>query len=349
MAPGDAALRYNPPMRVLGIETSCDDTGAAIVEDGRILANIVASQDVHLEYGGVVPELASRAHITLLPRVVQEALTTAGLTIGQIDGIAVTIGPGLLGSLLVGIEFAKGLALARGIPWVGVNHVEAHLVSAGLESQLDAPYIGMVASGGHTEIYHVPEAGVFRRVGSTRDDAAGEAFDKIGKIMGLPYPAGPYMDKLARGGNPDAIPLPRAKLKGDTLDLSMSGLKTAAKLFLEKEPHPIPDARLRDIAASVEKAIVDVLIDRMNLALQRYEARAITVAGGCACNTLIREETTRLAASKGIPARFPSPKLCRDNGAMIAHAGSFALRRGESTPFNASAVANLDSFTPLPV
>ncbi len=321
-------------MRVLGIETSCDDTGAAIVEDGRILANIVASQDVHLEYGGVVPELASRAHITLLPRVVHEALTAAALTIDQLDGIAVTIGPGLLGSLLVGIEFAK---------------VEAHLVSAGLESELEAPYVGMVASGGHTEIYHVPEPGVFRRVGSTRDDAAGEAFDKIGKLMGLPYPAGPYMDKLAREGRSDAVPLPRAKLKGDTLDLSMSGLKTAAKLFLEKVPRPIPDARLKDIAASVEKAIVDVLVDRLGLALTRYEARAVTVAGGCACNTLLRGETARLASARGIPARFPSPKLCRDNGAMIAHAGSFALRRGERTSFSASAIANLDSFTPLPV
>jgi len=335
-------------MRILGIETSCDDTGAAIVEDGRILANIVAAQDIHLEYGGVVPELASRAHITLLPRVVQEALTISNTTLDQIDGIAVTLGPGLLGSLLVGIEFTKGLALARNLPWVGVNHVEAHLVSAGLESTLEPPYIGMVASGGHTEIYHVPEPGIFYRVGSTRDDAAGEAFDKIGKIMGLPYPAGPYLDKLARGGNPTAVPLPRAKLKGDTLDFSMSGLKTAAKLFLEKEPKPIPDARLKDIAASVEKAITDVLIERLDQALTRYEARAVTVAGGCACNTLIREETTRVAAAKGIPARFPSPKLCRDNGAMIAHAGSFALRRGERTPFNASAIANLDSFTPLP-
>ncbi len=306
------------------------------------LANVVAAQDIHLEYGGVVPELASRAHITLLPRVVQEALAASNTTIDQIDGIAVTLGPGLLGSLLVGIEFAKGLALARTLPWVGVNHVEAHLVSAGLESDLEAPYVGMVASGGHTEIYHVPEPGVFHRVGSTRDDAAGEAFDKIGKLMGLPYPAGPYLDKLAREGRSDAVPLPRARLKGDTLDLSMSGL-------LEKEPHPIPDARLKDIAASVEKAIVDVLVERLDQALDRYEARAVTVAGGCACNTLLREETTRLAAARGIPARFPSPKLCRDNGAMIAHAGSFALRRGERTPFDASAIANLDSFAPLSV
>src|SRR6267143_6202863 len=335
-------------MRILGIETSCDDTGAAVVEDGRILSNIAAAQDVHLEYGGVVPELASRAHITLLPRVVQQALDTAGLTIDKIDAVAVTLGPGLVGSLLVGIEFAKGLALARGIPWVGVNHVEAHLVSAGLEQDLPTPYVGMVASGGHTEIYHVPDPGVFRRVGSTRDDAAGEAFDKVGKLLGLPYPAGPHMDRLAREGRADQVPLPRARLKGDTLDLSMSGLKTAAKLFLEREPHPIPGPRIRDISASVEKAIVDALVERLGQALERYEARAVTVAGGCACNTLLRRETARLAQSRGIPARFPSPKLCRDNGAMIAHAASLALQRGQTTPFSASAIANLVSFSPPP-
>jgi N6-L-threonylcarbamoyladenine synthase len=294
----------------------------------------------------VVPELASRAHITLLPRVVAEALKTSGTKLDQIHAVAATVGPGLVGSLLVGIEFAKGFAMARGIPWVGVNHVEAHLVSAGLEGDLQAPYVGMVASGGHTEIYHVPEPGVFRHVGSTRDDAAGEAFDKIGKLLGLPYPAGPHLDRLAREGRADAIPLPRARLKGDTLDLSMSGLKTAAKLFLEREPRPIPDPRMRDIAASVEKAIVDVLVERLGQALERYEARAVTVAGGCACNTLLRLETARLAESRGIPARFPSPKLCRDNGAMIAHAASLALAAGRATPFSATAIANLDAFTP---
>ena len=336
-------------MRILGIETSCDDTGAAVVEDGRILSNIVAAQDIHLEYGGVVPELASRAHITLLPRVVDEALGAAGTKPSQIDAVAVTIGPGLQGSLLVGIEFAKGFAMARGIPWVGVNHVEAHLVSAGLESELNPPYVGMVASGGHTEIYHVPEKGVFRRVGSTRDDAVGEAFDKIGKLLGLPYPAGPHLDRLAREGRADQVPLPKARLKGDTLDLSMSGLKTAAKLFLEREPHPIPDARLRDIAASVEKAIVDALVERLAQALSRFEAGAVTVAGGCACNTLLRRETAGLAHSRGIPALFPSPKLCRDNGAMIAYAGSLRLQGGQTTPFSATAIANLDSFSSLPV
>jgi N6-L-threonylcarbamoyladenine synthase len=331
-------------MRILGLETSCDDTGAAVVEDGRLLAHIVSSQDIHVEYGGVVPEFASRAHITLLPRVLGETLAAARLTVADLDGVAVTLGPGLVGSLLVGIEFAKGFAMARGIPFIGVNHVEAHLLSAGLEHELLFPLIGMVASGGHTEIYHVAEPGVVRRLGSTRDDAAGEAFDKVGKVLGLPYPGGPHVDRLAREGNPRAIDFPVARLGKDTLDVSMSGLKTSVKLLVEKEPRPIPEGRLRDIAASAEHAIVTALIERLELALDRHPARALTVAGGCACNTLLRLEAARIAAARGIPALFPSPGLCRDNGAMIAYAGWLAHTRGASTPLTASAVPNLDSF-----
>jgi N6-L-threonylcarbamoyladenine synthase len=331
-------------MRLLGIETSCDDTGAAVLEDGRLVSNVVAAQDVHAEYGGVVPELASRAHITLLPRMVKQALAEANLAIGDIDAVAATLGPGLVGSLLVGIEFAKGLALARGIPWVGVNHVEAHLVSAALENELPYPNIGMVASGGHTEIYHVPAPGEYRRVGSTRDDAAGEAFDKVGKVLGLAYPGGPEVDRLARSGNAEAIAFPVARLGRDTLDVSMSGLKTAVKLAVEREIAPISDKRRSDIAASAEKAIVQALIERLELALDRYPARAITVSGGCACNTRLRREATRLATSRGIRALFPSPKLCRDNAAMIAYAGWLMLRRGLQTPFDATAIPNLDSF-----
>lgn len=331
-------------MRMLGIETSCDDTGAAVLEDGRLLSNVVASQEVHAEYGGVVPELASRAHITLLPRVVARALAEADLTPGDIGAVAVTLGPGLVGSLLVGIEFAKGFALARGIPWVGVNHVEAHLVSAALENKLPFPSLGMVASGGHTEIYHVPSPGEYRRVGGTRDDAAGEAFDKVGKLLGLAYPGGPEVDRLARRGNADSIPFPVARLGPQTLDLSMSGLKTAVKLWVEREPAPLSDQRRADVAASAEKAIVQALIERLEIALDRYPARAITVSGGCACNTRLRRETERLALSRGIRALFPSPGLCRDNGAMIAYAGWLALRRGVQTPYDATAIPNLDSF-----
>jgi N6-L-threonylcarbamoyladenine synthase len=331
-------------MRLLGIETSCDDTGAAVLEDGRLVSNAVASQEVHAEYGGVVPELASRAHITLLPRVVARALAEAGATVDTVDAVAVTIGPGLVGSLLVGIEFAKGFALARGIPWVGVNHVEAHLVSAALEHELPFPSVGLVASGGHTEIYHVPAPGEYRRVGGTRDDAAGEAFDKVGKLLGLTYPGGPEVDRMARRGNPEAIPFPVARLGPQTLDLSMSGLKTAVKLFVEREPAPLSDERRADIAASAEKAIVDALIERLASALDRFPARALTVSGGCACNTRLRREADRLAKSRGIPALFPSPALCRDNGAMIAYAGWLALRRGVQSTYDVTAIPNLDSF-----
>ena len=331
-------------MRVLGLETSCDDTGAGIVEDGRLLAHVVESQDVHVVYGGVVPEYASRAHITLLPRVVQQVLERAGVTLDQIDAVAATLGPGLVGSLLVGIEFGKGLSLARGIPFVGVNHVEAHLVSAGIENELPYPFLGMIASGGHTEIYHVTKPGTALRLGSTRDDAAGEAFDKVGKLLGLPYPGGPHVDRLAREGNDRAVDLPVAKLDPGSLDVSMSGLKTAVKLLIDREPKPIPDARARDIAASAERAIVTALIERLEQALDRYPSRALTVAGGCACNTRIRAEAARIAASRGIPALFPSPPLCRDNGAMIAYAGWRMLERGESTPLSSTAIPNLDAF-----
>jgi N6-L-threonylcarbamoyladenine synthase len=331
-------------MRVLGLETSCDDTGAGVVEDGRLLGHVVRSQDVHAEYGGVVPELASRAHITLLPKVVDETLSAAGLTLDRIDAVAATAGPGLVGSLLVGLEFAKGLAMARGIPFVAVNHVEAHLLSPALEHSVPVPYVGMVASGGHTEIYHVPEPGRAVRLGSTRDDAAGEAFDKVGKLLGLEYPGGPEVDRLAREGNAEAIAFPVARLEPDTLDVSMSGLKTAVKLLVEAEPAPIPPGRLRDIAASAERAIVAALLSRLSLALERYPARALILAGGCACNTRLRREASALAAARGIPALFPSPPLCRDNGAMIAYAGWTALERGLRSPLSVSAVPNLDAF-----
>lgn len=333
-------------MRVLGLETSCDDTGAAVVDDGKLLSHVVMSQEIHAEYGGVVPEYASRAHITLLPRVLKQALESAHASMESIEGIAVTLGPGLVGSLLVGIEFAKGFSMARGIPFVGVNHVEAHLVSAGLEHDLPFPFIGMVASGGHTEIYHVVGPGTSIRLGSTRDDAAGEAFDKVGKLLGVPYPGGPHVDRLAREGNSRAIDFPVARLGTANLDVSMSGLKTAVKLLVEREPRPISDARLRDIAASAERAIVVALIERLELALDRHPVLALTIAGGCACNTLLRAEAARIATSRGIPALFPSPQFCRDNGAMIAYAGWLALRRGVTTLLTATAVPNLDSFDP---
>ncbi|MEK7347977.1 MAG: tRNA (adenosine(37)-N6)-threonylcarbamoyltransferase complex transferase subunit TsaD [Candidatus Eisenbacteria bacterium] len=331
-------------MLILGLETSCDDTGAGLVEDGKLLAHVVASQEIHLEYGGVVPELASRAHITLLPRMVAEVLAKAGRRLEEVEAVAATIGPGLVGSLLVGIEFAKGFAQARGIPFVGVNHVEAHLFSPGLEHELPLPFLGMVASGGHTEIYHVREPGMATRLGSTRDDAAGEAFDKVGKLLGLPYPGGPHVDRLAREGNAAAFAFPVARLGNDNFDLSFSGLKTAVKLAVEREPQPLSAERIRDVAASTEKAVVTALIDRIALALEKHPSRAIALAGGCACNTLLRLEAERLGRERGIPALFPSPILCRDNGAMIAYAGWQTLSRGLRTPLTTSAIPNLDAF-----
>lgn len=331
-------------MLVLGLETSCDDTGAGLVEDGKLLAHVVASQEIHLEFGGVVPELASRAHITLLPRMVAEVLAKAGRRLEKVDAVAATIGPGLVGSLLVGLEFAKGFAQARGIPFAGVNHVEAHLFSPGLEHELLFPYLGMVASGGHTEIYHVREPGIAARLGSTRDDAAGEAFDKVGKLLGLPFPGGPHVDRLAREGNASAFAFPVARLGKDNFDLSFSGLKTAVKLAVEREPQPLSAERIRDVAASTEKAVVTALIDRIALALDKHSSRAIALAGGCACNTLLRREAERLGRERGIPALFPSPILCRDNGAMIAYAGWQTLTRGLRTPLTASAIPNLDAF-----
>ncbi|MEK7315552.1 MAG: tRNA (adenosine(37)-N6)-threonylcarbamoyltransferase complex transferase subunit TsaD [Candidatus Eisenbacteria bacterium] len=331
-------------MLVLGLETSCDDTGAGLVEDGRLLAHVVASQEIHLEYGGVVPELASRAHITLLPRMVADVLGKAGRRLEEIDAVAATIGPGLVGSLLVGLEFAKGFAQARGIPFVGVNHVEAHLLSPGLEHQLPLPLLGMVASGGHTEIYHLRAPGVAARLGSTRDDAAGEAFDKVGKLLGLPYPGGPHVDRLAREGNASAFPFPVARLGNDNFDLSFSGLKTAVKRAVEREPQPLSEQRIRDVAASTEKAVVTALIDRLSLALEKHPSRALGLAGGCACNTLLRREAERLGRERGIPVLIPSPILCRDNGAMIAYAGWQTLVCGLRTPLTVSAIPNLDAF-----
>lgn len=331
-------------MLVLGLETSCDDTGAGLVEDGRLIAHVVASQEIHVEYGGVVPELASRAHITLLPRMVADVLARAGRRLEEVDAVAATIGPGLVGSLLVGLEFAKGFAQARGIPFVGVNHVEAHLLSPGLEHELPLPLLGMVASGGHTEIYHLRAPGVVARLGSTRDDAAGEAFDKVGKLLGLPYPGGPHVDRLAREGNASAFAFPVARLGNDNFDLSFSGLKTAVKLAVEREPQPLSEQRIRDVAASTEKAVVTALIDRLSLALEKHPSRALGLAGGCACNTLLRREAERLGRERGIPALVPSPILCRDNGAMIAYAGWQTLVRGLRTPLTVSAIPNLDAF-----
>src|SRR5512134_1559373 len=315
-------------MRVLGLETSCDDTGAGLVEDGKLLAHVVASQDVHLEYGGVVPELASRAHITLLPRMVAEALAKAGLRIEDVDAVAATIGPGLVGSLLVGLEFAKGFAQARGIPFVGVNHVEAHLLSPGLEHVLPYPFLGMVASGGHTEIYHVREPGAAARLGSTRDDAAGEAFDKVGKLLGLPYPGGPHVERLAREGDPRRFRFSRPMLRRDQApgdddyyDVSFSGLKTALLLATRESDDLARDGA--SLARGFQDALIDTLVEKTLRAVRAHGRQRIVLGGGVACNRTLVAAMTERAASSGARVFAPTARLATDNAAMIARAGLF--------------------------
>ena len=337
-------------MYILGIESSCDETSAAVIEiddKGRkILSNIVASQiDVHRLYGGVVPEIASRAHIEAISSITYEALDTAGITIDDVGAIAVTAFPGLIGALLVGVNFAKSLAFSRGIPLVAVNHVKAHVAAAYLENEfLEPPFLSLVVSGGHTSIYNVSNYTDFEEIGATRDDAAGEAFDKIGRVIGLPYPGGAAMDKLAYEGDPKAITLPTPALLGDNLDFSFSGIKTAALNFINSETQKGNDIPRADVAASYTARIVDAIVKKTDLALAKTEAKTLVLAGGVAANSHIRTALTKLCEKRGVRFITPSLKLCGDNAAMVAAAGYFEFKRGRfaDTSLNASAVDNWD-------
>jgi N6-L-threonylcarbamoyladenine synthase len=327
---------------VLGIESSCDDTAAAVVEDGRsILSSVVSSQVViHGPYGGVVPELASRQHVRTIIPVLSEALERADLDLPSVDAIAVTQGPGLVGSLLVGIGVAKALAYATDKPLVGVNHLEGHIHAAFLEKQSPTfPLIALVVSGGHTNLYHVKDYGDMTLVGRTRDDAAGEAFDKVAKFLGLGYPGGVVVDDLARDGNPGAISFPRAYLEKHSLDFSFSGLKTAvvnyvrrymdAKQgdseggFVSAEQLPVTVA---DLVASFQEAVVDVLVRKTIAAAKRFEVNQVVLAGGVAANSRLRQKLQEEAGSLGLPLALPSPELCTDNAVMIAVAGYHKLK-----------------------
>ena len=334
-------------MRVLGIETSCDDTAAAVVEhrpDGPVLrSNVVAAQGVHLEFGGVVPELASRAHLELLPGVVAQALGEAGLGFGDVDGIAVTRAPGLLGALLVGVCYAKALARALDRPFVGVNHIEAHLLAPLLEgAALELPAVGAVVSGGHSEIFVVHAIGAYSIVGTTRDDAIGEAFDKVAKLLGLGFPGGPVIDGLAADGDPTRFALPRGLAGSGDFDLSYSGLKTAVRRVLETTPAP-RDARFTaDLCASFQAAAVDALLAKLEAAARAHGARSLLVGGGVACNSRLRAGLAAMGARLGVPAHRPSPRLCADNAAMIALVGGLRLARGERDGFDLEPVPGLD-------
>ncbi len=319
-------------MRVLGIETSCDETAAAVVEDGRRpLSDVVATQiELHRRWGGVVPELASRNHVMQVLPVVDEALARAGVAPRSLDGIAVTSGPGLVGALLVGVQVAKALAVAWERPLVRVNHLEGHLVAAFLDDDPpDFPFLGLVVSGGHTSLYVAETFGRYRLLGATRDDAAGEAFDKGAKLLGLPYPGGIAIDRLAREGDPSDLRFPRAIVRGSELDFSFSGIKTALLHHVRK--HGVPQGRaLADLCASYQEAIVGALVHKLFRAARRLQLDRIVLAGGVAANSRLRAAVAERAAEyEGVRVHVPAPRLCTDNAAMIAVAGTHALQRGE--------------------
>ena len=319
---------------LLGIETSCDETAAAVVINGRdIVANVVASQiELHARYGGVFPELASRAHVEAITPVVDEALTQAGLPLASMDAIAVTRGPGLVGSLLVGVNYAKGLALGAGLPLLGINHLEGHVYSLwpGLQAEPVFPLLLLIVSGGHTELLLMQGHGRWQRLGGTRDDAAGEAFDKVGRLLGLPFPGGPHIERAARTGDPAAWRFPRAWLPGSD-DFSFSGLKTAVLRAACEDPNARrPQLRaelsLADLAAGFQQALVEVLAEKTARAAQRHGASAILVAGGVSANQALR---AALRAASALPLHFPPLALCTDNGAMIALAAHWRWLAGQ--------------------
>jgi N6-L-threonylcarbamoyladenine synthase len=319
-------------MILLCIETSCDETAAAVVKDGRtVLSSIVSSQiAVHAEYGGVVPEIASRKHLEAVLPVIDQALTEAAVSIEQIEGVAVTRGPGLIGALLVGVSAAKGIAVGRGIPLVGVNHIESHLLAILLEHEVQFPYLALVVSGGHTHLYEVTGIGRYRTLGQTIDDAAGEAFDKVAKLVNIPYPGGAVIDRMAIHGDPKAINFPRPLLHDKTLNFSFSGLKTAVMTHIKRNPSAADPVNLPDLAASFQAAVCDLLVAKSSEALRRTGLRRLVIAGGVACNSGLRTAMNRMSAASGVEIHFPSPVLCADNAAMIAVPGDFYLRQGLS-------------------
>ncbi len=324
---------------ILGIETSCDETAAAIVMGGSdVVSSVVSTQvDLHAEFGGVVPEIASRAHLDVLNPVIARAIVEAGVDEERIDAVACTVGPGLIGALLVGVSAAKSLALAWNVPFVGVNHLEAHLYSAFLEEpSLEFPLVVLLVSGGHTMLVEMRGHGEYRLLGQTIDDAAGEAFDKVARFLGLGYPGGPAIDHAAMDGDPEAVRFPRAMMN-DGLDFSFSGLKTSVMNYVRKHP----DVSAADVAASFQAAVVDVLVDKSRRAAKQVGATGIVLGGGVAANSLLREELLGACGDDGIQGFLPSRSMCTDNAAMIAAAGWHRLAADGPTPLDAGATPNL--------
>lgn len=335
-------LRDN--IKILAIESSCDETAAAVVQNGReVLSNVISSQiDLHKLYGGVVPEIASRKHIEKINQVVEEALQDAEASFDDIDAIAVTYGPGLVGALLVGVAFAKSVSFAKKIPLVGVHHIEGHISANYIENKdLEPPFMCLVVSGGHTHLVHVKDYGKYEILGRTRDDAAGEAFDKVARAIGLGYPGGPKVEKLAKEGKADAIPFPRAKVNDGIYDFSFSGLKSAVLNYINgcrMKGEPVCEA---DIAASFQQAVIDVLVKRAMEAMEEYHIEKFAIAGGVASNATLRTAMKQACEKKGIQFYHPSPILCTDNAAMIGAAGYYEFLSGTRHGWDLNAVPNL--------
>lgn len=329
---------------ILAIETSCDETAASVVKNGReVLSNVIYTQiALHTLYGGVVPEIASRKHIEKINQVIEEALRQAGVTLRDITAIAVTYGPGLVGALLVGVSEAKAISFAAGIPLVGVHHISGHISANYIEyPELEPPFVCLVASGGHSHLVVVKDYGVYEIIGRTRDDAAGEAFDKVARAIGLGYPGGPKIDKLSREGNPDAIPFPRAKVAENQYDFSFSGLKSAVLNYLNSCQMKGEEINQADVAASFQRAVIDVLVEHSLHAVREFGYDSFAIAGGVASNSSLRAAFEEQCSRAGVRFYHPSPALCTDNAAMIGAAGYYEYRRGVRHGYDLNAVPNL--------
>ncbi|ARU61355.1 tRNA (adenosine(37)-N6)-threonylcarbamoyltransferase complex transferase subunit TsaD [Tumebacillus avium] len=331
------------PVVILGIETSCDETSAAVIRDGKeILSNVIASQiEIHKRFGGVVPEVASRKHVESISGVVEEALEQAGVTLDDLSAVAVTYGPGLVGALLTGVAFAKGLCWSKGIPLIGVQHIAGHIYANFLSGGMEPPLIALVVSGGHTEIVHMPAHGEFSFLGRTRDDAAGEAYDKVARSMGLDYPGGPLIDRLAQEGNPEAYLFPRAWIDEESMDFSFSGLKSAVINTLHNAEQRGEEIVQADIAASFQASVVDVLVEKTVRAVNKTGVRNVVVAGGVAANKGLRARLTERAGQEGFHVHFPTLDLCTDNAAMIAAAAFPLYAEGKFHDLDLNAIASL--------
>lgn len=327
-------------MIILGIESSCDDTAAAVLYEDEVKSNVISSQSVHEQFGGVVPELASRAHHKTIWQTVRQALEEAEVSVNQLDAVAVTQGPGLMGSLLVGLCFAKGFCIANGLPLIGVNHMDAHIYANFIDEHPEFPFVALTVSGGHTHLELVKAPFEHVLLGKTRDDAAGEAFDKIGKLLGLPYPGGPEIDKLARKGNPAFHAFPQA-MKNKGLDFSFSGLKTSALYYLQEKDEKFIESHRADISASISEAITEVLLTKLKRAVMKTKVKTVLLAGGVSANSMLREKVISFAKEEELNLHIPKISYCTDNAAMIAITGKMKYELGKSDDMSLKPFASL--------